>query len=87
MQPAEKLSVTLPRELAEKVREKVAKGEYASQSDVVRAALRLWQKSEELKERKLASLREKIDRSLSDSRAPLDEDQAFAYLEERVGKG
>jgi antitoxin ParD1/3/4 len=86
MQPVEKLSVTVPREVAEKVREKVAKGEYASQSDVIRAALRLWQESEELKERKLAGLREKIDRSLGDPRAPLDEDQAFAYLEERFGK-
>jgi antitoxin ParD1/3/4 len=86
MRPVEKLSVNLPRELAEKVREKVAKGEYASQSDVIRAALRLWQESEELKEGKLARLRDKIGRSLSDPRPPLDEDQAFAYLEERFGK-
>ena len=86
MQPVEKLSVKLPRELAEKVREKVAKGEYASPGDVVRAALRLWQESEELKERKLTRLREKIDRSLTDPRPPLEEGQAFAYLEERFGK-
>jgi antitoxin ParD1/3/4 len=64
MRTVEKLSVTLPRELAEKVRGKVATGEYASQSEIIRAALRLWQDREELKERKLADLREKIDRSL-----------------------
>jgi len=86
MQPVEKLSVTLPRELAEKLREKVAKGEYASRSDVIRAALRLWQECEELKERKLVSLREKIDRSLDDPRPPLDEDAAFACLEERASE-
>jgi antitoxin ParD1/3/4 len=86
MQPVERLSVTLPRELAEKVREKVAKGDYASKSDVIRTALRLWQEREELKERKLTDLREKIDRSLDDPSPPLDEDQAFAYLEERFGK-
>ena len=86
MQPVEELSVILPRDLAEKVREKVAKGEYASQSEVIRAALRLLQECDELKERKLADLRSKIDRSLDDPRPPLDEDAAFAYLEERFGK-
>lgn len=83
MQSIEKLSITLPRELAEKVRDKVAKGEYASQSDVVRAALRLWQEYEGLKERKLAALREKIDRSLDDPSPSLDEEAAFTYLEVR----
>jgi antitoxin ParD1/3/4 len=86
MKSIEKLSITLPRELVEKVREKVAKGEYASQDDVVLAALRLWQQCEDLKERKRATLREKIDRSLDDSSPPLDEEAAFAYLEERFGK-
>lgn len=50
MQPVEKLSVTLPRELAEKVRETVATGEYASQNDVIRAALCLCKECEQLKE-------------------------------------
>lgn len=86
MQSVEKLSITLPRELAEKVREKVAKGEFASQSDVVRAALRLWQECEDLKERKLTALRKKIDRSLDDPSPSLDEEAAFSYLEERFGK-
>ncbi|HZA67929.1 MAG TPA: type II toxin-antitoxin system ParD family antitoxin [Geminicoccaceae bacterium] len=86
MQTVEKLSVTLPRELAEKVREKVAKGEYASQSALIRAALRLWQEREELKERRLADLRAKIDRSLDDPNPPLEEDAAFAYLEEHFGE-
>jgi antitoxin ParD1/3/4 len=86
MKSIEKLSITLPRELVENVLEKVAKGEYASQDDVVLAALRLWQQCEDLKERKRATLREKIDRSLDDSSPPLDEEAAFAYLEERFGK-
>jgi antitoxin ParD1/3/4 len=86
MRTVEKLSVTLPRELAEKVRGKVATGEYASQSEIIRAALRLWQDREELKERKLADLREKIDRSLEDPNPPLDEAASFAYLDERFGE-
>jgi antitoxin ParD1/3/4 len=86
MRTVEKLSVTLPRELAEKVRGKVATGEYASQSEIIRAALRLWQDREELKERKLADLREKIDRSLEDPNPPLEEAASFAYLDERFGE-
>jgi antitoxin ParD1/3/4 len=86
MPSLEKLSITLPRELAEKVREKVAKGEYPSQSEVVRAALHLWQKCEDITERKLAVLRERIDRSLDDPSPSLDEEAALTYLEERFGK-
>jgi antitoxin ParD1/3/4 len=86
MRSIEKLSITLPRDLAEKVRAKVATGEYASQSEVVRTALRLWQKCEDQHERKRAALRDKIGRSLEDPSRPLDEEAAFAYLEERFGK-
>jgi antitoxin ParD1/3/4 len=86
MEPVEEMSITLPRGLAEKVREKVAAGEYASQSEVVRAALCLWQKREDQQERKRAALRDKIGRSLDDPGPPLDEEAAFGYLEERFGK-
>ena len=41
------LSVTLPDDLAEQVRAKVASGQYASESDVVIEALRTLQESEQ----------------------------------------
>lgn len=41
------LSVTLPDDLAEQVRAKVASGQYASESDVVIEALRALQDSEQ----------------------------------------
>jgi antitoxin ParD1/3/4 len=41
------LSVTLPDDLAEKVRARVASGEYASESDVVAEALRTLQDREQ----------------------------------------
>ena len=53
---------------------------------MIRAALRLWQECETLKERKLAALREKIDRSLDEPSPSLDEEAAFTCLEERFGK-
>ncbi len=40
MRTTQQLSVTLPREMAKMIREKVASGEYASESEVVRDGLR-----------------------------------------------
>jgi antitoxin ParD1/3/4 len=40
MQPAEKLSITLPAEMADFVRRKVASGLYESNSEIIREALR-----------------------------------------------
>lgn len=76
-------SVTLPREMVDKVREKVAAGEYLSNSALIRDALRLWQEREA--ERELAGIRDKIARSLNDPRPSLDDEDAFAYLNERFG--
>jgi len=40
MRTTQQMSITLPNELAEKVRAKVASGEYASESEVIRDGLR-----------------------------------------------
>jgi antitoxin ParD1/3/4 len=83
VQTSEKLSITLPKDMAEMIRGRVQAGAYASNSEVIRAALRLLQEQEELKARKLAWLREKIDRSLGDPRPSVEADEVFARLEER----
>lgn len=41
MRSSRQLSITLPDELADKVRAKVASGEYASESEVIRDSLRV----------------------------------------------
>ena len=46
MRPAEKLSITLPADMARMVRDKVEGGAYASNSEVIREALRAWQERE-----------------------------------------
>jgi antitoxin ParD1/3/4 len=46
MQRAEKLSITLPAEMARLVREKVSSGAYGSTSEVIRTALRGWMEDE-----------------------------------------
>jgi antitoxin ParD1/3/4 len=42
MSTIEKLSISLPTEMAAMLRERVAKGEYGSASEAIRDALRVW---------------------------------------------
>ena len=83
MATAEKLGITLPRDLAEMIRMKVRTGAYASNSAVIRDALRLWQEREARLAERRQWLRDKIDRSLADARPSLDADDVFADLETR----
>lgn len=83
MQNVEKLSITLPREMARIIREKVATGEYASNSEVVREALRLLQAEDTIKAEKLAALRHKINRSIEEGGRSLDADEVFERLKVR----
>jgi len=82
----EKLSITLTSELAALVRNKVAAGGYASNSEVVREALRALQEQDSLKARKLDWLRGKVEESISDPRPSRDAADTFARLEARFGK-
>jgi len=83
MAAAEKLSITLPQDLTEMIRSKVRSGDYTSNSDVVRDALRLWQRHQETAAEKRVWLRDKLERSLAAPRPSLDADAIFAELEER----
>jgi antitoxin ParD1/3/4 len=51
MAEIERLSIALPAPMADTVRKAVAEGEYASASEVVRDALRLWQQRRHLHDR------------------------------------
>jgi antitoxin ParD1/3/4 len=83
---AEKLSITLPPEMAQMIRDKVSSGSYSSNSEVIRDALRLLQEKDFVRAQKLAELREKVERSLGDDRPSIDSDEAFARLEARHRK-
>jgi antitoxin ParD1/3/4 len=71
MRPAEKLSVTLPADMARMVRDKVEGGSYASNSEVIREALRIWQERETMKAQRLDEIRAKIAASVNDPRPSL----------------
>lgn len=64
-QIAEKLSITLPAEMVRLIREKVNKGAYASNSEVIREALRGWME----RENRLITLDAAIARGLGDAEA------------------
>ncbi len=59
-----RMNVSLTPELEQLVTEKVESGRYTSASEVIREALRLLEEHDQLKQQRLAQVREKIDRAL-----------------------
>jgi len=62
----ERLTITLPADMAALIRGAVSGGDYASSSEVIREALRDWQLKAEIRRRKLDELRRDIDEGLRD---------------------
>jgi antitoxin ParD1/3/4 len=62
----ERLTITLPEDMASRVKDAVAEGGYASTSEIVREALRDWEVKAEMRRHKLAALREHVDRGIKD---------------------
>jgi antitoxin ParD1/3/4 len=60
MSNIERMTVTMPAEMAATLRQTVAGGEYASTSEVVREALREWVRSRDQDQRDLQTLRQAI---------------------------
>jgi antitoxin ParD1/3/4 len=81
MADTEELSITVPAEVAESIREKVASGMFASSSDVVREAMQRWLHHEE-KERRLAVIRDKIGAAADDARE-IEPEEVQARLQQR----
>jgi antitoxin ParD1/3/4 len=82
MPAVERMTVTMPAEMAETLRRTVAGGEYASTSEVVREALREWTRSRDAERRDLEALRAAIKAGL-DSGPGIPADQVFAELRAR----
>jgi antitoxin ParD1/3/4 len=69
MADIERLSIALPAPMAATVRRAVEDGEYASTSEVIRDALRLWESRRELRSRDLELLRRRWDEGKASGRA------------------
>src|SRR5271157_3254813 len=62
----ERLTITLPSDMAAVVKGAVEGGDYASSSEVVREALRDWKMKRALQLQELAALKADIDKGLTD---------------------
>ncbi len=66
MADIERITITLPTDMAAVVRGAVEDGDYASTSEVIRAALRDWKIKRALQLQELAALKADIDKGLAD---------------------
>lgn len=80
MEPAEKLSITVTATQAKLIREKVEQGSFGSASEVIRAALRAFEREEEEHAERIASLKARIKASVEDPRPNLTSKQVRAQL-------
>jgi len=84
MPTIEKLSVALPSEMAALVRRAVDGGEYSSNSEVIRDALRDWTHKRNLREQSLSGLRRAWQEAVADDSEGLDPEPVFERLESKL---
>ncbi len=66
MSEIERMTITLPSDMAAILKGAVADGDYASTSEVVREAIRDWKTKRALQVQELAALKADIDKGLAD---------------------
>src|SRR4051794_31552118 len=66
MPEIERMTITLPADMAATIRNAVEDGDYASSSEVVRKALRDWKVKRALHLQELEALKAELDRGLTD---------------------
>ncbi len=86
MAEIERITITLPTEMAAVVKAAVEGGDYASTSEVIRAALRDWKMKRALQLQDLAELKSDIDKGLADVAAGRVKDFDAARIIERGRK-
>jgi antitoxin ParD1/3/4 len=62
----ERMTITMPADMAAVVKEAVETGDYASTSEVVREALREWKMKRAVQLQEIAALKADIDKGLAD---------------------
>lgn len=81
MGTAEKLSITLPTDMVNVIKAEVETGRYASTSELLREAMRVWMRQEEEYSERIRAIRGRIKQSLDDKRPSVPAAIAFARLE------
>ena len=82
MSKLERITVTMPAEMAARLRAAVERGEYATTSEVVREALRGWGDERERTQAENLAIRKLLDEARQSPSLPADE--VFARVRQRV---
>ncbi|GBR06878.1 ribbon-helix-helix domain-containing protein [Acetobacter oeni] len=85
MSTIERITITVPSEMAATLRQSVDGGEYASTSEVVREALREWMRRRDTDRRDLDTLREAI-RMGDESGSSIPAETVFAELRDVIAR-
>ncbi|CAP54969.1 ribbon-helix-helix domain-containing protein [Gluconacetobacter diazotrophicus] len=85
MSTIERMTITVPSEMAATLRQSVEGGEYASTSEVVREALREWMRRRDTDRRDLDALREAI-RLGDESGSSIAAETVFAELRDVIAR-
>jgi antitoxin ParD1/3/4 len=85
MSTAEKISITLTPEMNRMIKEQVDEGRYGSTSELIREALRLWQRREDEHRQSLDAIRARLQASIDDQRPSLSIDDSRADFRVHVG--
>jgi antitoxin ParD1/3/4 len=87
MATAKKRSISLTQDMEDAIQRRLATGRYASDDEVIRAALRVLERDDNERAQKLALLNEALSRGIADAEAgrvmPLEE--AFARIRKEIG--
>lgn len=85
MSAIERITITVPAEMAATLRATVDGGEYASTSEVVREALREWSRHRDTERRELEALREAI-RAGDESGPSIPAQEVYAELRQMIAE-
>jgi antitoxin ParD1/3/4 len=84
MSNIEKLSIALPHDMVEAIRDAVEQGEYATTSEVIRDALRDWRLKRKVEAMEIVELRRLVDDGIA-SGPSVDAENVFARLLAKYG--
>jgi len=77
---AERITITLPPDMLAAIKKKVGSGSYGSTSELIREAMRLWQKREEEHQARLSVIRDRLEHSVQNG-SPVPLKTAFETIE------
>ena len=77
---AEKISITVTPAMKRTLEERVASGQFASASELMREAFRTWQRQQDEHDARLAFIRARIQQSIDDPRPSIPAEDVFDRL-------